>query len=131
MKFEDISIGNAIKLYIELRDTLSEERKKFKELEANIKSDMNEIESLILEKQRELGLTSLSVGNFTAFQTTKKYVRVNDWDTFIDYIINSGNTQLLEKRVAKLAALEVFDEGIEPHSIGLDKQEEIAIQIRR
>jgi len=131
-KFKDANIGDLIDTYISLRDSLTEERKKFKEIESKIKSDLELIEVILLEKQRKDGVTSSSTENFTAFQVKKKYVRISDWDTFINYVFDSKNTQLLEKRVAKLAALEVMDgERLEPQSIGLEKQEELSIQVRR
>jgi len=131
-KFESANQGDLIDTYIELRDVLTAARKKFKETEMNIKSELEIIEAMLLKKQREDGVTSSSTEHFTAFQTKKKYVRIADWDTFINYVISSNNIQLLEKRVAKLAALEVLnEEKIEPQVIGLEKQEELSIQVRR
>ena len=128
---EERPVGELIEEFAELRDFLTAERKKFRELEGNIKQDMQKLESAILEKQREIGVTSLSTKSLTAFQTEKTYVRVGHWDTFIDYILESRNTQCLEKRCAKLACLELFEEGIVPSEIGLDKETEICVQIRK
>jgi hypothetical protein len=128
---EQRPIGEVINEYAELRDFLSVERKKFKELEDKIKGDLENLEVLLLEKQRELGLTSLSNDRYTAFQTQKKYVRVGNWDTFINFVAESKNFQMLEKRCAKLACLEQFEEGIVPNEVGLDYYTEIEVQVRK
>lgn len=130
-EIEERPIGELIIEFAELRDHLKDERKKFRDFENNIKRDMEMIEARLLEKQRELGLTSLSTDRLTAFQTEKTYVRVGNWDKFIDYVAKSQNFQCLEKRCAKLACLELFEEGITPADIGLDKDTEICVQIRK
>lgn len=128
---EDTPIGHIINEYYELREHLTLERKKFKELEAGLKNDMELLEAQILKTQRELGLTSISTDKLTAFQTTKKYVRVAEWDKFINFVAESRNFHLLEKRCAKLACLEQFEDGIVPDDIGLDYSQEIEVQIRK
>lgn len=130
-KTKETPIGEVINEYYELRTHLDIERKKFKELERSLKDDMELLEVKILEKQRELGLTSISTENYTAYQTTKKSVRVGNWETFINFVMESRNFQMLEKRCAKLASLEQFDDGIVPEDIGLDYTQEIEVQIRK
>jgi hypothetical protein len=122
-----------IEQYVELRDHLNVERKKFKELEANIKSDLNVIEASILELQDKIGSTSISSDRGTAFRVTKEYYRMGDWDKFIKYVTDTGNFQMLEKRVAKIATKEVLadDESLTPDMIGVDYSREFTVQIRR
>ena len=127
-----MTIGEIIEEYAELRNYLKEERRKFKELEYNIKSDLERLEVKILEEQRKLGLTSISTENYTAFQTQKTFVRMGDWDTFSKWILETGNIQCLEKRCAKLACLELEEEdNINLHDIGIEKSSEICVQIRK
>ena len=125
------NIGEMINEFAALRDYLKDERKKFKELEANLKSDMEILEVRLLEEQRKLGLTSLSNNKYTAFQTSQEKVRVGDWDSFISYVVHSQNFQMLEKRCGKLACLEVKNEGVELSEIGLEYSKEIVVQIRK
>ena len=127
-----INVDQTISEYVSLRDHLSELRNDFKEKEKEIKKRMGVLEADILEFQRKTGLQSASNRTHTAFQTTKTYVRVADWDDFSKYVLETGNIHLLEKRVAKLAALEIFkEEGIDPSQIGLHREDEIVVQIRK
>jgi hypothetical protein len=132
MMENDRPVGELINEFAELRAHLDSERKKFKELEKRLKDDMERLEVAILEVQRSLGVTSLSTTNLTAYQTSKVSVRVGDWDKFINFVADSRNFQLLEKRCAKLASIEMFDEdGIAPTDIGLTRDTEIVIQVRK
>ncbi len=124
-------IGELIQEYASMRDMLKEKRRDFKEFEAGTKSDMELLEVVILEKQRELGVTSLSTKDHTAFQTKKVSVRMGNWDTFSAWVLETKNIQCLEKRCAKLACLEVEEEGTKLGDIGVDKETEICVQVRK
>ena len=127
----EITIGGLINEFAAIRDYLKEERKTFKELEAKLKGDMEILEVRLLEEQRRLGLTSLSNEKYTAFQTSQEKVRIGNWDSFISYVIESHNYQMLEKRCGKLACLEVRAEGVELSEIGLEYSKEIVVQVRK
>jgi hypothetical protein len=131
-KPRELNPGELTNKFVELRDKLTAKRRDFKDLEINIKTQMEEIEMQLIEMQSKLGVTSLSTKTHTAFQVTKTYVRMGDWDTFSKYILKSGNIHLVEKRVAKLATLELeAEDGVDLSTIGVDKSSEVAIQIRK
>lgn len=137
------NVGQLINEYIAFRDELSDLRKTFKTAESIIKESMELIEGELLEIQRKLGLSSTSAGGLTAYQIPKVSIRMGDWDTFSAWLLKTKNFQCVEKRCAKLACLEIQDEfdawnKANPDEtpkllsdIGLNKQEEIAIQVRR
>lgn len=136
-------VGELVVEFIQIRDELKEERRKFKDLEYDLKNKLEVIETSILDAQRELGLTSISTGEYTAFQTSKTSVRMDDWDTFVNWVMDTGNVHCLEKRPAKLACLEVLEdfnrenianpdgEHKDLSTIGLLKADEIVVQVRR
>ena len=93
---------------------------------------MEMLEAEILQEQRNLGLTSLSTDHYTAFQTTKEFFRVGDWEKIIKYIKKTNNFQMLEKRIGKLATKEIIEEGeIEPSTIGVEYSAEVHVQVRK
>lgn len=128
-----INAALLIEKYIEIRDYLGTERKKWKDLEENLKSDLNKIEAAILRFQDRIGTDSISSGLGTAFRVKKECYQMGDWDKFIEYIILTGNYQMLEKRVAKKATKEVLenDKDLTPENIGVKYSSEFTIQIRR
>lgn len=131
-ELKEETVGELVEKFVELRDYLSLERKAFKELETKLKQDMEIIEMKILERQKELGLTSISTDMYTAYQTTKEFYRVGNWDKILEFMISSGNYQMLEKRIGKLATKEIIETmEIEPTSIGVDYSSELHVQVRK
>lgn len=128
-----INAAILIEKYIEIRDYLSNERKKWKELEENLKSDLSKIEAAILRFQDYIGTESISSKLGTAFRVKKEHYQMGDWDKFIEYVILTENYQMLEKRVAKNATKEVLknDTDLIPENIGVRYTSEYTIQIRR
>lgn len=134
-------IGELIVDFAMLRDTLSDERKVFKQREKDLKDEMEKIEVKILKKQKELGVKSVSVEKYTAYQSEKRSIRIGDWDKFIKWVINTKNTQCLEKRCAKLACIEIeeeitsqqeeTEEKFSLDKIGLDDFSEICVLVRK
>lgn len=128
-----INAAILIEKYIEIRDYLSAERKKWMQLEESLKSDLNKIEAAILRFQDRIGTESISSKLGTAFRVKKEHYRMGDWDTFIKFVIETENYQMLEKRVAKIATKEVLNNNkdLAPEQIGINYKSEYAIQIRR
>lgn len=128
-----VNAARLIEKYIEIRDYLGTERKKWKDLEENLKSDLNKIEAAILRFQDRIGTDSISSNLGTAFRVKKERYQMGEWGTFIEYIIKTKNYQLLEKRVAKRATKEILEQNPEltPEEIGVKYSSEFCIQIRR
>lgn len=128
-----INAAILIEKYIEIRDCLNTERKKWKELEDHMKSDLGKIEAAILRFQDNIGTESISSKLGTAFRTKKEYYQMGDWNTFLDFILKTKNYQMLEKRVAKKATKEVLESNkdLAPERIGVRYSSEYTIQIRR
>ena len=126
------NIGNLIEKYVEIRDNLAEKRREFKKIEVDIKSDLEKIEVEILEFQNKIGVTSISSTVGTAYKIKKEYYAMKDWNKFIEFVVNTKNYQMLEKRVAKIATKEVLTEkDLAPAEIGVDYSSEYCIQIRK
>jgi DNA-directed RNA polymerase delta subunit len=128
-----INAAILIEKYIEIRDFLSSERRKWNELEENLKSDLNKIEAAILRFQDQIGTESISSKLGTAFRVKKERYQMGNWDKFIAYVVKTKNYQMLEKRVAKNATKEVLENEIDrsPEEIGVKYSSEYTIQIRR
>lgn len=128
-----INAAILIEKYIEIRDYLGIERKKWKDLEEKLKSDLSKIEAAILRFQDRIGTESISSKLGTAFRVKKEYYQMGDWNKFIEYIVETENYQMLEKRVAKKATKEVLDNNTDLTSdqIGVRYSSEYTIQIRR
>lgn len=101
------SIKELIAMGIEIRDDYSAETKKYKKYKADVDDTMRRISQALKIKGDELGVDSFKTDEGTAYRNMKESYRVGVWDEILGYIKESGNWQMLEKRVAKLATREI------------------------
>lgn len=132
-KLSFTSIDEAIRAYVETRDDLKIKQAEFKVVETGLKETLEKISMWLRDKADELGVDSFKSNAYgTAFRSTKTSFRVatGQWDAFIDWVKKTGNFQCLEKRVAKLATLEIYnDTGEVPP--GIDHVVEVEMDVRR
>lgn len=122
-------VDKVIATYRDIRDKLAAERKVFKARENDLKERLELLSGWLKLKAEEVGVDGFKTPYGTAFEVKKEYYRIDDFDAFTSYLMETGNFQLLEKRVAKLAAKEVHDEeGIPP---GIAYSSEIEYQVRK
>ena len=100
--------------YLTLRDDLDLKRKEYKAEEADAKGAMDLLAERLASLGADFGVKSFNTNAGTAYETNKEIYRVEDWPAFIEYIVETENFQLLEKRVAKNAAREILEETGEP-----------------
>lgn len=105
--FKDVS--EAVKAYVTVRDRFRVWQKKRDEEETLKKKELEEIEMWLLQRANEQGVDSFKTSFGTAYKQLKEHFRIGDWDKFVKYVKKTGNFQLFEKRVAKLAAKEIYE----------------------
>jgi hypothetical protein len=130
LDLENATVDEAVEMFIQKRDELNGVRKQFQAIEDQIKNELELISMWLLKKSDELGVESFRTKHGTAFKSLVETYRVGDWATLIEYIKETDNYQLLEKRVAKNAAREIHhaDGEIPP---GVDYYAEFEFKIRR
>ena len=130
-----LKIDETVGEYVAIRDKLSRTRKKFKEFELRCKDDMEIIEVKLLEIARILGVLNFKTIHGTAMVVDKDFARVGGpegWEKLTNYMKETGDFGLVEKRVAKLHFKEVMEKGkLSPQDLGVEYVIEKAVQIRR
>lgn len=101
------TIDELIGMGVEVRDELKEEKAKFNKYEASAKAMLLRISHQLKLKGDELGVNSFQTGSGTAYRNLKESYRVGDWALCLAFMQETGNWQMLEKRVAKLATKEI------------------------
>jgi hypothetical protein len=128
---KELSIKEMLEAYMNTRDALDVKRKEYQHYEANAKDLLERISMALRDKADEQGVDNFTVKGFaTAYRNTKTSYRVSDWDAVVKYIQDTGNFQMLEKRVAKLAVAEIHKETGEIPP-GLDFHLEVEFNVRR
>ena len=124
------NIQQAVGNYVQYRDMLSIERKCWEGHEKEFKDEMTRISMWLRDRGDELGVDSFNTPYGTAYRNVKSSYRIEDWDAYSSWIIETNNAQCLEKRPAKLAVKEIFDtEGALPP--GLTEFVEVEFNVRR
>jgi hypothetical protein len=90
-----------------IRDELKDARLVWETFEAEKKLRLEKIEMELMQLADSVGSDSLKCKFGIAFKQLKEYYRVGSWDLTIGWIIKTGNYQMLEKRIAKLATKEI------------------------
>ena len=123
-------VNQVIQKYIQLRDQLESTRKAQKELEKDINLKMDRLSMWLKEYAEGQGVNSVATDFGTAYKVTKDWVRVGNWEQILSYIKESGNWQMLEKRIAKNATKDIMEEtgDIPP---GVEYSQEIEYQVRK
>lgn len=95
--------------YIALRNQLTTDRRGWKAREARIKQQMMTFTTVLLNKSQELGVTSLSSAKGTGYQqsTERLGVAPDGWESLTEWVRETGNFQVLQKRVSPDAVKEV------------------------
>lgn len=106
--YDDIS--SACKNYVELRDQLTIERKAWEDHEAAVKGEMERISMWLRDRGDELGVDSFNSPYGTAYRNVKTSYRVENWNDYAAWLLKTGNLHCVEKRPAKLAVKEVYEE---------------------
>lgn len=133
---KDQNVNDLIEMYRGKRDELALARKVFRQKESNVKDLLARIGMALRDKADALGVTSFATPAGTAYRSVKKKYRVGDWATFWKFVHENNFSHLVEKRVGKLAAMEIHAEraaaGLDdPVPPGLVYIEEVAMDVRK
>jgi hypothetical protein len=115
-------IDMAVAAYIALRDEIARINKEAKTKVESLKQKQEIVEQYITAEADTLGVESFRTEHGTAFFQTTTQAAVGDWDTFFEFVEDSGNTQLLKRAASKTAVDEyVRETGSVPPGISYDQ----------
>ncbi len=124
------TIEKAVRDYLALRAEISRVNAEAKDRVANLKRTQHHITDYIESQRRALGVENFRTVDGTAFQQEWKRVKVQDWDTFLAWLVQSGHWHMLTKAVSKDAVLEFMAEtGQMPP--GLEYEHGFEIHVRK
>lgn len=130
-RLRSMKVDAIVAEYLGTRDHLDEKRHEYQRVEKELKETLDRMSMVLREKADEIGVDNFNVrGLATAYRNVKTSYRVGDWEAFSQWIIDTKNTQCLEKRVAKLATVEV-ERAMGAVPPGVDKIEEVEFLVRR
>lgn len=102
-------MNQLIDYYVQLRDRKKELQAKHKEELEPIDAGLMKLEARMQEQMGELGVEKVGGDAGTVYTKVNTNVMVEDWQSVVDYVKDNDAFDLLEKRVAKSAAIERAD----------------------
>ena len=129
-QLDHTKVEEMISKYIMVRNKLTLGRKSFETFETSAKAIQDVLNASLVQIGNDTGVESFKTPSGTAFRKIKKSYRVEDWDAYSAWLLETGNMHCVEKRPAKMAVEEIHnEEGQIPP--GLRFEQEIEFQFRK
>lgn len=109
--------------YKRLLDKKDAYRTEYKRKVAELDTALDELEGIILQFMKDNGLDTLSFDEISFSPREKIFVKVDDWQTFYEFVKENDAFDLLKKGV-KASEIEAFLEttGQLPPAVGVERQ---------
>ena len=128
-----IPIDKLAKMYLKMRDRLSELTRIYDAETESIKAQQAIVTHAMKDKIRALGdgVNSVKTDFGLVMLQTKTRYYATEWDAFGAFVVAQGNTSLLERRVAQTNMAQFLEQhpGVTPP--GLSSTSEIEVIVRR
>lgn len=122
--------GALTEAYIKLRATIRKVDEMHKERTAPLREKLDELAGQLLEKLDENGVDNMATKVGTVYRTTKSTATVKDGEAFIDFIIEEGYIDLLERK-ASVAAVKKYLEDNGELPPGVELNQFVAVGVRK
>lgn len=120
-----------LKTYTRIRDKRAQNKRVWEDLDGKLKDQMELIEKGLLLMMNETGSDQLKVkGVGMAILTTRTLPRARDWNAIFEFVQDTGNFDLLQKRLAMGGVNEYIEQHRETPP-GIDVTVERGVSVRR
>jgi hypothetical protein len=127
----DISVDKLVAVYIKMRDKRSELLRVYEEEDEAVKSQMDAVESKLLELCKTIGADSLKTQHGTVIRSVKTRYWTSDWEAMHKFILEHKMPDLLEKRVSQSTMKQLLEENPDIMPKGMNIDSRYAVTIRR
>lgn len=127
----DVTMDRLTRIYIKMRDKLSELTREYEAAEASIKAQQAEVSSAMKDVIQKAGGTGMKTAFGTVSLKTSTRYYTQDWEAMSRFIIDNDAVFLLEKRVAQKNMSEFLENnpGVVPP--GLNTMSEITVSVTK
>ena len=126
-----IDLGKLTTIYIKIRDKRAENKREFEEADADLKEQMEVLETQMLDVCKEMNADSIRTPHGTIIRSVKSRYWTNDWDSMYDFIEEHGAFGLLEKRLHQTNMKDFLIENPTTLPAGLNVENSYSVVVRR
>jgi hypothetical protein len=127
-----VTMDELVDAYLSIRTERERIAALFDEQDKALKSDMSEIEQMMLGVCNEVGADSIKTPQGTVMRSLKERAICNDWNNFKEFVQERGLIDLLERRVHQGNFKEFMaqhqDAGLPP---GINLMREFGVTVRK
>ena len=120
-----------VRVYIKMRDARSQLKADYEEKDAEIKRQMDVIESALLETCKSAGANSISTGAGVVIRGVRTNYWTSDWESMHEFIRENDALDLLERRVAQKAMGEYLQKNPDKLPKGMNVDSKYTVTVRR
>ena len=124
------SVNEVLKRMLEIRDKRAEIKKDFEEKDRKLRQMYERGENWLLDHMQKTGHSSFKADGISVYTSETTRASIPDWNALCDYIRESGNVDLLQKRV-NTKNLKQLDEEGKPTPPGVKTEQVVSVNIRR
>lgn len=122
--------ADIIKAMLDLRDQRSQLKKAFEESDRVLRKKYERGENWLLQHMQETGHDKFSAGGATVYTSMNQRTSIPDWNAFCDYIRETGQVDLLQKRISSTNLKELMKDSPTPPP-GVAVEEVVSVNIRK
>jgi hypothetical protein len=128
---EVIPLDKLVKIYVKMRDKLSEEKKAFEAIEKDLKEQMAQVATELKARAIQQGVEGFKTDFGTVYLSESMKVSCADWAVFGEFLKTHDPLEFMEKRISSTAVKEYMKHtnGQLPPGVSIFK--EIEARVRR
>lgn len=125
----EMKVDDLIGLYIDVRNQLATDRHGYDAREARVKAHLQIISMILRDRGDSAGVDSFSTAKGTAYRNVKEKFQIADWDALVNYVKESQNFQVFQRRVTSTAVREIREQdGDLPPGVGAFTEVEFSVR---
>lgn len=122
--------ADIIKVMLELRDERAQLKKEYEDKDRALRKKYERGENWLLQHMHETGHDKFTAGGATVYTSTTARTSIPDWNAFCDYVRQTGQVDLLQKRLSSTNLKELMKDNPTPPP-GVAVEEVVTVNIRR
>lgn len=131
MTTSDTPLDKLTRVYIKMRDAKAKLSAEFKEKDAAITSQMDQVKAALLDYCREHDVESVRTASGLVYRTMKTRYWTSDWEAMHRFVVENNVPEFLEKRLNQTVVKAFLEENPETVPPGINADSEYTVTVRK
>lgn len=123
--------GDVVEAMVAIRDQIAANRKAYEAEDKRLKAKYEKGEVWLKEHMQTQDLTNMGIRGYTVFTTTTLQASVGDWEAIKDFILSTGEVDLLQHRITSGTVKQYMEDNNGQVPPGVSTRSKINVNIRK